>query len=268
VPPANILNFQKIYAPAFARLERGRLIPDWHRTIQHRTPPDLLNRFCAIVDADDTEKSAVRFVRAWGMMLLCDEHSLPLGHSPLCSQSECIAQHRHDSIQAYLDFALCLQTLRDVGLALSREHNSRKYVLREIGREGDWEIAAKILGVPPLGGTMSFGFAVRSAGAILVRFEELMQHLISVCRIYPTLTRRESSWNLVVATSPVHNLPAIVSMQLIQEIAGAKAQRKCAAEECPRWFVPRRRQIYCDACGIRAAWRASYRRKREKLGGA
>src|ERR1051326_7592066 len=92
VPPANILNFEKIHAQAFARLEKGRLIPDWFRTVQRCTPPDLLKRFCAIVDAEDTEKSAVKFAQARGMMLLCDEHSLPLGHSPLCSQSECVAQ--------------------------------------------------------------------------------------------------------------------------------------------------------------------------------
>ena len=147
---------------------------------------------------------------------------------------------------------------------MSREHNKRTYVLREIGREGDWEMAAKILCVPPLSATVRFGFDVRSAGAILVRFEGLMEHLISACRIYPTLTRRDGSWNIGVATSPIHTLPAIVAMQLILEIAGARVQQKCAAEECPRWFVPRRRQIYCDACGIRAAWRASYRRKRDK----
>ena len=92
--------------------------------------------------------------------MLCDEHSLPLGHSLSCSQSECIAQHRHDSVQAYLDFALCLQTLRDVGLALSREDKRGKSLLREIGREGDWDMAAKILCVPPLDGTMRFGFEV------------------------------------------------------------------------------------------------------------
>jgi hypothetical protein len=268
VPQANILNFKKIYAPAFARLENGRLIPDWHRTIQRPASPHLLKTFFAIVGADDTEKEVVRFVRGWGMLLLCDEHGLPFGHSHSCSQSDCIAQHRHDSVQAYLDFAVCLHALHDVGLALSRHDNGRKSVLREIGREGDWEMAAKILGVPPLDGTMRFGFDLRTAGAILVHFEELMQHLISACRIYPALTRREGSWNIGVATSPIHNLPAIVAMQLILEIAGAKAQRKCAAEECPRWFVPRRRQIYCDACGVRAAWRASYRRKREKHRGA
>ena len=267
MPQANILNFQKIHAPGFARLENGRLIPDWHRSIKRHTPPDLLKKFCAIVSAGDTEKSVVRFVRAWGMMLLCDEHSLPLGHSLSCAQSECIAQHRHDSIQAYLDFALCLQTLLDVGLALSREDKPGKSLLREIGREGDWEMAAEILRTPALGPTMRFGFEMRIRGAILVRFEELMQHLISACQIHPVLTRRDGSWNIGVATSPIHNLPAVVAMQLILEIAGAKAQRKCAAEECPRWFIPRRRQIYCDSCGIRAAWRASYRRKKEKRNG-
>jgi hypothetical protein len=49
---------------------------------------------------------------------------------------------------------------------------------------------------------MYFGFAVRSAGAILVRFEELMQHLISACRIHPALTRRESSWNISCGREP------------------------------------------------------------------
>jgi hypothetical protein len=267
VPPANILNFKKIYAPAFDRFETGRLIPNWFRTIQRPAPPDLLKRFCAIVDTDDTEKAVVRFVRAWGMMLLCDEHTLPLGHADSCSSSECIAKHRHDSIQAYLDFALCLQTLRNIGLVLSREGSKGKSVLGEVGSEGDWEMASNILGVPPLDGTISFGFVTRTAGAVLVRFEEMMQHLMSGCRIYPALSMLDGSWNIGVATSPIHNLPAIVAIQLILEIAGAKAQRKCAAEECPRWFIPRRRQIYCDACGIRAAWRASYRRKKEKRSG-
>jgi hypothetical protein len=70
VPPANILNFKRIYAPAFTRVENGRLMPDWHCTIQRSTPADLLKTFCAIVGAGDTEKSVVRFARAWGMMLL------------------------------------------------------------------------------------------------------------------------------------------------------------------------------------------------------
>ncbi len=259
MPPANLLNFQKINTLAFDRLEKGRVIADGFRTIERRAPPDLLKRFCAIADAEDTEKSVVRFVRAWGMMLLCDEHSLPVGHN---SPGKCAGGQ--DSVQAYLDFAVCLQTLRDVGLALSREDRKGKSILREIGREGDWEMAARILCVPPLSATMSFGFTIRIAGAILVRFEELMEHLISACKIYPALTRREGTWNMGLATSPIRNLPAIIAMQLILEIAGAKSQIKCAADECPRWFIPRRRQIYCDACGIRAAWRASYRRKREK----
>jgi hypothetical protein len=84
------LNFEKIYATAFDRLEKGRLIPNWYRTIQRRTPPDLLKRFCAIVDAEDTEKAAVKFVQAWGMMMLCDEHSLPMGHTPFCSEGSAL----------------------------------------------------------------------------------------------------------------------------------------------------------------------------------
>ncbi len=260
VPAANLLNFQKINTLAFDRLEKGRVIADEFRTIERRAPRDLLKRFCAIADAEDTEKSIVRFVRAWGLLLLCDEHSLPVGHN---SPGKCVGGR--DSVQAYLDFALCLQTLRDVGLALSRADRPGKHLLHEIGRDGDWDMAARILCAPPLDGAHSVGFGIGIAGAILVRFEELMEHLITACNIYPALTRRENSWNVGLATSPIRNLPAIIAMQLILEIAGAKAQRKCAADECPRWFIPRRRQIYCDACGIRAAWRASYRRKRDKL---
>ena len=38
--PANILNFQKIYAPALARVENGRLVPDWGHTVRRASAPD------------------------------------------------------------------------------------------------------------------------------------------------------------------------------------------------------------------------------------
>src|SRR5712692_5241087 len=103
-----------IWAPKLARTEPGRLIPDRQHRVKRPAPGDLLDRYCRIAESPDTDAAARRFARSWGVAGLCDCHSLPIGHSERCKGDPA------DSVQAHKDFARCLESLRNIGLALGR----------------------------------------------------------------------------------------------------------------------------------------------------
>jgi hypothetical protein len=94
--------------------------------VKRKAPSDLLNRYCQIAESPNTDAAATRFARAWGVARLCDLHSLPIGHSTKCTGDPA------DSIQAHKNFALCLASIRNIGLALNSER---------VGEDLDWQLA-------------------------------------------------------------------------------------------------------------------------------
>jgi len=84
----------------------------------------------------------------------------------------------------------------------------------------------------------------------------------TICQLQPTLCWRKDRWVIEFDTAwgTGSNVPAILVLQLMAEIGG-NAMRKC--RNCPQWFLPTGRQVYCT-CGIRAAWRDAERRERKR----
>lgn len=238
-----------IWAPRLVKIEDGRLVPDLSpNRLKRPAPNDLLARFCRIAESPDTDATAARFAQAFGVARLCDEHSLPIGHP-----GECKSDHA-DSVKAHKNFAGCLESLKNIGLALTRKN---------VGEDLDWAVADGVLHA----GFSPWSEEMRS----LIRgdwlnarnhFQILMRCLLGACRIQPRFYWRDGAWDIALDVLEGPNLAAILAAQLMLEIAGAKQQKKCRSRACPRWFIPRRRQIYCESCGIRAAWRAAAERKR------
>jgi hypothetical protein len=221
-----------IWGPRLAKIEEGRLVPDWQRMLKRPAPRDLLARYCRIAESPDTDAAAARFARSWGVANLCDSHSLPIGHDTQCKGDPA------DSVRAHKDFARCLESLRNIGSALTRKH---------VGESVDWEIADAILcgeGFRPW--SERERSVIRGEWLIArTHFQILMRCLLRVCRIQPRLYWSNGAWDVALDVLEGTNVPAILAAQLMLEVAGAKQQRKCRT--CPSWFIPRGRQVYCGS---------------------
>lgn len=245
-----------VWAPRLERAENGRLHADTSAPwLKKRAPLDLLDRFIRIAEAPASrrleeskrvETAATRFASQWGLLQLC-EHGLPIGHAPGCNAAV-------DEIEHYKQFALCLEALRRIGLEISNAGT---------GDDIDWELADVILcgpDFPPRPKELRdlFRKYLKESRA---EFQTLMRLLVERCRLQPRFQWDGTAWSIDFDCLHGSNLAAILTVQLMSQLGG-KAMRKC--RECPRWFQPSGRQVYCKKCGIRPAWRAASRRQREK----
>lgn len=233
-----------IWAPRFERAENGRIYAGAPRA--KRAPRDLLSRFCRIAEAEDGDATAISFARHWGTLGLC-RHGIPAGHSPACNDTA-------DSTDGYRTFALCLDALLRIG----RELNAGR-----TGDEWDWELADSILygsDFPP-GDKALRGIFRKYLRDSRIEFQAMMRRLTTIARLQPRLRWDDKAWAIDFDCFRGSNLPALLTVQLMAEVGG-NLMRKCRA--CPRWFQPVGRQVYCSACGIRAAWRDAARRQRTK----
>jgi hypothetical protein len=241
------------WAPAFDRLDGGRLLREMGERVKHYTPPDLLAKFCAIAESANTDSSAVTFARKWGMLGLC-QHGLPLGHSGV---TRCPPRPYEES-EHWLTFARCLECMQRLGLSLNRG---------TYGDDLDWEIADLVLvgpDFPPWDSSMRhlIGSSLQTART---HYQILVRRLIQICELRPRFHWSANRWNIDMDSESLSNLPAILATQLMLTVGEAKRMLKCAS--CPRWFIPTRNQRkYCSHCGIRAAWREAATRKRRADG--
>ena len=233
-----------IWALPFSRVDGNKLRA--RRAVPQsrpRAPQNLLDRFCKIAEAPDTERAAIKFVSRWGLLGLC-EHGLPASHG--CGKVS-------DTIDAYKAFATCLDAMARVGSELNQGN---------VGTNLDWELADSVLcgpDFPPWSSEMRR----RTLGDLALarsHFQTLMRRLTDVTHLRPRFCWSGGSWAIDFDSERLPNIPAILTIQLMAKIGG-KAMRKC--RDCPRWFTPIRRQVYCDLCGIHAAWRHAAARQRE-----
>ena len=238
---------------------------------ERRKPPDLLERFCLIAESEDTDAAIVAFARRWGLLGLC-EHGLP--SEGLCNgHSTCTpcGWTGTESFDHWRRLARAFESMLRIGLALNRG---------KPGENADWELAADGLcgdaGEELLGHWWAEGIAPRLNDVEITRrttkglrvaridYAILMQRLIEISHLQPEFGISGRNWNIEMgSTESMSNMPAILTAQLILRVGSSGKQIKCSA--CRRWFIPRRNQrMYCDRCGIRAAWRAADRKRRAK----
>jgi hypothetical protein len=225
-----------------------------------KVPPDLLERFCRIADAPDTEAAVVAFAKRWGLLGLC-RHGLPPYHrrdssfSPITgvrlNRDYCKVTLK-ESFQHWVNFARRFDSMRRIGLDLNRG---------KPGDNSDWELALADADCPPR--DVDLFFRNRRPARVDVarsRYSTLMSRLMLMSHLHPIFQYRNGVWNLDMASDSYANLPAILTTQLMRRVASSKTMVKC--RECDDWFEPRRNQVYCDGagCGKKAAWRAASRR--------
>ena len=236
--------------------------------VRRKAAPDLLERFCRIAEAPDTNAAVVAFARRWGVLGLC-EHGLPYGHvrffEPMFGGSSrrltildpyqgtdprsCLPGA--ELFQHWKELAVRFYSMLRVGFDLNRG---------KIGSDLDWELAS----TDPdfLGWKEQVGY-LSSIEEARLQYAALVRRLIQMSQLEPRFHWRDRVWNIDMDSSwmAYSNLPAILTSQLMLRVSSAKTQIKCS--ECPRWFIPRRNQRkYCDSCGKRAAWRVSKRKLR------
>jgi hypothetical protein len=157
-----------------------------------------------------------------------------------------------DSAEGYRTFALCLDALLRIGRELSDGRT---------GDDCDWELADSILcgpDFPPREKTLRDLFRKHLSDS-RTQFQIMMRRLTEIARLQPRFQWDGKAWAIDFDCFHGSNLPALLTVQLMAQVGG-NVMRKCRA--CPRWFEPTGRQVYCAACGIRAAWRDSARRQR------
>lgn len=241
----------QIWAPRFAGTGEGdRLEVELSKRSKRTAPPDLLARFCAISEAPNTQAAVISFAKKWGMLGLC-RHGRPLGHT----RSRCQAR-AFETAEAWKEMALCLDSMRRIGQALNRG---------ETGDDLDWQLADGWLsGSKFTPWDELYREATRgSVDSARTGFMTLARKLIQICSVQPRFHWSRGVWNLDMDSEGLSNLPAILTTQLMLEVAGANNSLKCS--NCPRWFIPSRNQRkYCSHCGIRAAWRNASKRAAAK----
>jgi len=236
------------WAPSLLRIQNGQLEfagnTNW---IKRRAPKDLLARFVSIAEAADTELAVRKFVTKWGLIRLCG-HGIPRHHSPHCNLPE-------ETVTAYKNFSLCLGALQRIGLEINAGN---------VGADLDWELADVILvaeDFPPLSDLMR-KLIRGSIETARTHFQQMMRVLVTVTELQPRFCWVRNAWSIDFDCHRGSNLGAILAIQLMAQIGGA-AMKKC--RNCPRWFQPQGRQLYCSSCGIRAAWRAATTRYRKRI---
>ena len=206
----------------------------------------MLDRFLNIVYAQDLERAVKSFASRYGIAGLC-QHGLPSGHSSTCKQSA-------DHVKGYKEFADCLDHLLNLGMELSEGR---------CGRTIDWAAADSTLcGRDFAPHPREFWEDVQKhVGFRQSQFQILMRRLVLVSGLYPRFCWRRGAWTIEFDSVEGSNIAAILTTQLMARIAGG-LMRKC--RNCPRWFQPQGRQVYCRDCGKRASWRDSKRRLRAR----
>ncbi len=237
-----------VWAPRFAEFREGRLRAETSvNWIKRRAPRDLLKRFVNLAESPNTERAVIGFAKQWGIVGLC-KHGLPIPHQPACKDMI-------DTIDAHHSFALLLDALLRIGLGLNGGC---------VADYADWEVADSILYDPGVQWSREQREAdLRVYRASLpmarTRFQAMMRELTKFARLQPRFSWSDGAWAIDFDALNGSNLAAILTIQLMAEIGG-QAMRQCRS--CPRWFAPRGRQVYCKACGIRAAWRDAKKRQR------
>jgi hypothetical protein len=258
--------------------------------IGKRKPPDLLERFCRIGEAEDAATLAaavVRFAKRWGLLGLC-EHGLPNAGCPrhhredrsmvtersdasgLQAASAWLWWSGRESFEHWKGLALAFRSMLQIGLNLNRGKRSKNldWQLAAVGLSGD-------LGEEVLGEGWAEGISASSntdeitrrttKGLRLARvdYEILIQWLIDISHLHPKFQLRgRNKWDIELdSTGSAGNIPAILTSQLMIRVGSLLRQIQCS--ECSGWFIPRRNQRkYCDRCGIQAAWRVAQRKRR------
>lgn len=234
-----------ISAPPLRGIDRGGYYIKGIRPEKQRRPnAHLLTQFLRIAESANADKAAAAFTNRWGLLGLC-EHGLPVIHSRQCGFPE-------DDASSYQKFALRLDALRRIGLQL----NAGK-----LGEPLDWELAEESLFDDSRSAAIDQAAQEGTIAGAREYYAALIDRLVFLTQLAPRLRwdRPAKGWAIDFDSFAPSNLPALLTIQLMAQVGG-KAMKKCL--DCPRWFQPKGRQVYCDQCGIRAAWRAAARRKR------
>ncbi len=231
-----------VFSPKFSHLENEVLIPDGVERTRRRPNQSMLSQFCTIAVSPNVSRSVQAFAKRWGLLQLCI-HGLPTtGHH------EC---RPHDTIDGYWKFAGCLSSLCNLGRSLA---------IGTCGELNDWKYAHSGLTDERFDESRTF---MKHVTLARTTFQGLIRMLVEVSGVIPRLhwDQKSRTWAIDFDTFHGSNLPAILTMQLIARV-GRATLRQC--RECPAWFEPQGRQVYCAQCGTRAAWRAASQRFRDK----
>ena len=228
-----------------------RFIKGFDRAATVRPRSDLLIQFCRIADRADTTKAAIHFAKRHTLIGLC-AHGLPAlrhSHNGKCGPD--------DGPESYQRFALLLRALMRIGLELKAGRS---------GSDSDWEQAEYIssAGDYAILSQQERAVFLRDQESARANFINLVDRLIFLSDLRPRLQwdKKTRSWAIDFDSFASPPLAAALVLQLMSQVGGAGNIKRCA--DCPRWFTPKGRQVYCSDCGIRAAWRAAARKQRSK----
>ena len=220
----------------------------------------LLLKFIELEDAEDT--SILDFARRYGILHLCEQEGLPVGHAtarPI--QNFCAPKGWPDE---------CAEALAD-WRAWARRGGAALRLAAAIhdGQEGefeDWMAVAPGSVVEIEGKTIEMRPGVLRVDREFVRGRwDALALIISAWVDAAALRPRciavgHSIETKLAAPNPYSGLFAVISSQIL--FAAAKANRLYSCSACGRLYIPKHkptfgRDTYCPQCGIRAAWRAA-----------
>lgn len=234
-------------APRLGRVNGEDLIPGRAPWLVRRGSSRLLDQFIRIAESAQTNHAVTIFANRWGLLQLC-EHGLPCWHN---SRTQCQAA---DSVESYKTFAVSLDAMLRIGLELNR---------RRCGADTDWQLANGGLSAPdfqPWSNEERHDFQ-SNLGTARLHFQILMRRLARVAGLTLRFYWNDRGWAIDFDCDRGSNLAALMVVQLMARLGGP-SMKKC--RNCPRWFQPAGRQVYCSACGIRAAWRDAAARHRAR----
>ena len=258
------------------------LVPYKTVTIDSNAIKEAIEGFIALSNAPTAD--IVKFASRWGMLGLC-RHGKPSFHQGefRCNDiqielNEAGMWHIEDP-KRWRYYASQLRALWRLAIAIERAPDGPKghYYINcspEIqaelitpgvpGEKSDWESILQELGPLGKGGFDWYGRAL--AAKALSRY---LSHMLQECGLRPRVfwlpaeRGGTAEWTLWDGNNL---LPQIIG-RMVLKIVGAQDYGICKGCEEPLFLRRgqiKGRDVYCKACGIRAAWRAARKRSYEK----
>ncbi|HUG00891.1 MAG TPA: hypothetical protein VML95_03450 [Longimicrobiales bacterium] len=220
----------------------------------------VLRAFCALAEAD--AKAFLRFAKRYGPLELCEEHELPVGHSPYAASlhtpgaaEPCFAPRAQASPDEphwrFVPVEVWRRYARDVQGALSlaaAHHNGR------IGPRDDWNQLLRWLEIDVTPKWLGDLADERFFLAFIV------DRWVDLSGLRPTLSWTDKRPEIGLGSG---ELFGAVLRELIFAIGRVHGLKVCAG--CGEPFIAQYRRKWCARCGKKAADRAAQRRRRAKI---
>jgi hypothetical protein len=228
---------------------------------------NILTEFVQLAEASDKQEfpqRVLRYAQRHGVLNLCEQHSAPASHNPICASTSTLGS---ELVRPWLRYAEVARSILNIGARLTEG---------QLGMEEDWRVLRKH-------GWIGKDFPWWKSGRkpYSKDSEEAIEHERQIIaslvngwmaqgNVRPTINWKNSKPTLTIEGGSQSKLFAILSIQLMLAVSSTEGLAICSA--CGMSYIPKRRprvgeKHYCQACGRAAAIReasANYRRKNRK----